>query len=138
METVNRILVAEDFAPFRAFVSSMLHEKPELQVICEASDGLEAVRWARELNPDLILMDIGLPKLNGIDAARQIREWLPNSRIVFLTQESSSEVVQEAFRLGALGYVHKPKAGSDLYSALVAALQDKRFISSGLSGPEEV
>lgn len=137
METVKRILVVEDYAPFRVLVSSLLHEKSELRVIHEASDGLEAVRQARELNPDLILMDIGLPKLNGIEAARQIRECRPNSRIVFLSQESSREIVQEAFQLGAVGYIHKPKTRSDLFTALVAAIEGKRFVSSGLSGLEE-
>lgn len=134
LQTVNRILVVEDFAPFRVFVSSLLHEKLELREVYEASDGLEAVQRAQELNPDLILMDIGLPKLNGIDAARQIRGSLPHSKILFLTQESSDEVVQEALRLGALGYVHKPRAGRDLLAALEAVLQGLHFVSSGLSG----
>jgi len=102
--------------------------------VYEVSDGLEAIRRALELNPDLILMDIGLPGLNGIDAAREIREVIPQSKIVFLTQETSTEVVQEARDVGALGYVHKSRAAQDLFPALTAALQGKQFVSSGLAG----
>jgi len=85
MRTMNSVLLVEDFGPFRALVSSLLREKPDFEVVSEASDGLEAVRCAEELDPDLILMDIGLPGLNGIEAARRIRELAPRSRIVFLT-----------------------------------------------------
>jgi len=101
-----------------------------LQVICEVSDGLEAVHKAEELKPDLILLDIGLPTLNGIEAARQIRKLAPDSKIVFLSQESSAEVVEEALRLGAWGYVLKTRAGSDLLPAVEAILSGKRFVSS--------
>jgi DNA-binding NarL/FixJ family response regulator len=132
MRTMNTVLLVEDFGPFRAFVSTLLREKPDFEVVSEASDGLEAVRRARELNPDLILMDIGLPGLNGIEAARRIRELAPRSRIVFLTQEGSSEVVEEALSLGALGYVHKPRAGNDLFPAVAAVLEGKQFVSDGL------
>jgi len=101
----------------------MLGKRPELQVICEVSDGLVAVHKAEELQPDLILLDIGLPTLNGIEAARRIRKVAPKSRILFLTQESSADVVQEALSLGAAGYVLKVRAGSELLAAVEAALQ---------------
>jgi DNA-binding NarL/FixJ family response regulator len=77
-----------------------LAERRDLQVIGEASDGLEAVQRAVQLKPDLVLMDIGLPLLNGIEAARKIRELVPEAKIIFLSQESSTEVVQEAMGLG--------------------------------------
>jgi len=128
-----RVLVVEDYEPFRRFVCSTLGKRPELQVIGEVSDGLEAVRKAEELQPDLILLDIGLPTLNGIEAARQIRKLAPESRIIFVSQESSADVVQEALGLGALGYVLKPHAGSELLAAVEAVLEDRQFISSGLS-----
>jgi len=105
-----------------------------LQVIGEASDGLEAVRKAEELQPDLILMDVGLPTLNGIEAARQIRKLSAKSRILFVSQESSADVVQEAFCIGALGYVIKTHAAIELLAALDAVHQGVPFISSGLSG----
>ncbi len=137
MRTMNSVLLVEDFGPFRAFVSTLLREKPDVQVVSEASDGLEAVRRARELHPDLILMDIGLPGLNGIEAARRIRELAPRSRIVFLTQEGSSEVVEEALSSGAQGYVHKPRAANDLFPAVAAVLEGKQFVSNGLIGSKE-
>ncbi len=105
-----------------------------MQVICEASDGPEAVQKAEELRPDLILLDIGLPKLNGLEAARQIRKLAPEAKILFLTQETSADVVQEALSLGALGYVVKAQAGAELLAAVQAVLQGKQFVSSGLSG----
>ena len=129
-----RVLVVEDFEPFRQFIRSMLQNRREFQVICEVSDGPEAVQKAEELHPDLILLDIGLPTLNGIEAARRIRRVAPKSRILFLTQESSSDVVQEALSLGAAGYVLKIQAGSDLLAAMDAVLQGKQFVSSGVAG----
>src|SRR5208337_1963779 len=100
------------------------------RVIGEVSDGLDAVQKAVELQPDLILLDIGLPSLNGIEAAQRIRKLVPESKIVFLTQESSADVVQEALRLGARGYVVKMMAGSELLTAVEAVLLGKPFFSS--------
>lgn len=103
-----------------------------MQVICEVSNGLEAVQKAEELKPDLILLDIGLPGLNGIEAARQIRQLATQSKIIFVSQESSPEVVQEALSLGAWGYIVKPRAASELMAAVEAVLEGRRFVSSGL------
>jgi DNA-binding NarL/FixJ family response regulator len=105
-----------------------------LQVIGEVSDGLEAVWQAQELKPELILLDIGLPTLNGLEAARQIRQVAPESKIIFVSQESSADVVQEALNLGARGYVLKARAGIDLLAAVKAVLEGTQFVSSGLSG----
>ena len=129
-----RVLVVEDYEPFRRFICSTLGKRPELQVICSVSDGLEAVQKAEELQPDLILLDIGLPKLNGIEAARRIRKLSPESKILFLSQESSADVVQEALNLGALGYVVKAHAGSELLAAVEAVRRGRQFVSRGLSG----
>lgn len=137
MRTINRVLVVEDFVPFRAFVSALLRGKPDFQIVSEASDGWEAVRRARELCPDLILMDLGLPGLNGMEAARRIRELVPASRILFLSQEASTEIVEEALRSGALGYVHKLRAGDDLYPAVAAVLEGQQFVSDGLIGSKQ-
>jgi DNA-binding NarL/FixJ family response regulator len=131
-----RVLVVEDYEPFRRFVCSTLEKRPELQVICGVSDGLEAVQKAEELQPDLVLLDIGLPTLNGIEVARRIRKLSPESKILFVSQESSADVVQEALSLGALGYVVKAHAGSELLAAVGAILQGEPFISRGLSGRE--
>jgi DNA-binding NarL/FixJ family response regulator len=128
-----RVLVVEDHEPFRRFVCSTLGKRPELQIICEASDGLEAVKKAEVLQPDLILFDVGLPTLNGIESARRIRKLSPKSKMLFVSQESSAEVVQEAFALGALGYVVKTEAGIELLAALEAICQGRRFVSAGLA-----
>ena len=128
-----RILVVEDFAPFLQVVRSTLAERPDVQVISEVADGLEGVQKAELLGPDLVLLDIGLPTLNGIEAARQIRKRAPQSKIIFLSQESSPEVVQEALNLGAWGYVEKTRAASDLLAAVNAVLDCRQFVSFGLS-----
>jgi DNA-binding NarL/FixJ family response regulator len=125
-----RILVVDDFPQFRQFICSTLGERNGLQVVGEAADGLEAVRRAVELEPDLIAMDIGLPSLNGIEAARQIRRLVPKSKIIFVSQESSFDVIQEALSLGAWGYVVKARAASDLRGAVDAVILGKRFLSS--------
>lgn len=128
-----RVLVVDDFEPFRQFVCSMLRRTPELQFIGEASDGLDAVQKAEELQPDLILLDIGLPGQNGIEAAKQIRKLAPESKIIFVSQESSRDIVQEAFRVGALGYVLKIRARRDLLAAVQASICERRFVSNALS-----
>jgi DNA-binding NarL/FixJ family response regulator len=129
-----RVLVVDDFELFRRFICSTLGKRQDLQVICEASDGPEAVQKAGELKPDLILLDIGLPTLNGIEAARKIRKLAPESKIIFVSQESSTDLVQEAISLGALGYVGKTSAGSDLLAAVEAVLENRQFVSGGLPG----
>jgi len=120
--SVVRVLIVEDFLPFRRFICSTLGERPGLRVIAEVSDGLEAVQKAAESKPDLILLDIGLPTLDGIKVARQVRKLSPESKIVFLSQESSAEVVAEALNTGACGYVVKARAASQLLRALDAAM----------------
>jgi len=126
-----RILVVDDHEQIRQFLCSMLQKKSEWQVIAEASDGLQAVHEAEELQPDLILLDIGLPKLNGIEAARRIRKLAPDSKILFVSREDSAEVVQEALSVGARGYIFKAYVGSELLFAVDAVIQGKQFISPG-------
>jgi DNA-binding NarL/FixJ family response regulator len=124
-----RILVAEDFVPYRRFTCSKLASLGGLQVVGEASDGLEAIQKAVELRPDLIVLDIGLPILNGIEVAREIRSLVPESIIIFLTQESSADVVQLAFNVGVRGYVVKSNAVADLLAAVDAVLLGMTFVS---------
>ena len=100
------------------------------------SDGSEAVQKVANLKPDLVVLDIGLPKLNGIEAARQIRQFSPTSTIVFLSQNNDSDVVRAALSTGALGYVHKTDAQSELLPAVDAVLRGKQFVSSSLKGYE--
>ena len=128
-----RVLVVDDYEPFRRFVFSTLEQTPELHVVGEASDGLEGVHKAEELQPDVVVLDLALPTLNGIEAARRIRKLSPESKILFVSQESSADLVQEALRVGALGYVLKVDAGSELLDALEAVRQGRQYLSSGLS-----
>jgi CheY-like chemotaxis protein len=133
-----RVLVVEDYEPFQRFVASMLEALPELQIICKVSDGLEAVQKAEELQPDLILLDIGLPSLNGIEVARQIRKLSPKSKILFVSQESSADVVQGALGTGAQGYVVKSDTRRELLDGVNAVLRGERFVSNRFSGNEFV
>jgi DNA-binding NarL/FixJ family response regulator len=122
-------MIVEDFPSFRKFVCSKLEKTAGLQVVCEVADGLEAVQQAEALQPDLILLDIGLPGLNGVEVARRLRDLAPKSKIIFLTQETSPDFVQQAFSLGAWGYVAKTRAEGDLLPAINAVLSGERFTS---------
>ena len=132
-ESAVRILVVDDFEPWRRFVSSTLRQHPEFEILYEASDGLDAVEKAEELGPDLILMDVGLPMLNGIEAARRILDRTPQSNILFLSENRSSDIATAALSTGASGYVLKADAGSELLCAVEAVLQGKRFVSARLA-----
>jgi len=137
-----RILIVDDCEPWRRFLCSFLQQDPAWQIICEASDGLEAIEKSRELQPNLILLDIGLPKLNGIEAARQIHRIVPCSKILFLSENCCPDVVREALSLGGRGYVVKSDAASDLVAALEAVIANKqfvgrRFLADELSNPAD-
>ena len=129
-----RVLVVEDYEPFQRFVVMTLQKQPELQIICKVSDGLEAVQKAEELQPDLIVLDIGLPSLNGIEVARQIRKLSPKSKILFLSQESSAEMVQGALGTGAQGYILKSDAKRELLEGVNAVLRGEQFVSGRFAG----
>jgi len=129
-----RVLVVDDYEPWRRFVCSTCQRFPQLRLVGEASDGFDALQKAQELQTDLIVLDIGLPNLNGIQAAHRIREASPNSKILFVSENRSLDVVKEALRTGACGYVVKSDAGSDLLLAIDAVLQGKSFVSASLAG----
>src|SRR5215469_9297472 len=129
-----RVLVVDDFGPWRRFVRSKLQEHVGWLVVWEASDGAAAIQKAQELRPDLIMLDIGLPKVDGIEAARQIRQLAPNSKILFTSGYRSWDIAEEALRTGALGYVMKLDAGTELLQAVEAVLQGKQFVSASLTG----
>ena len=128
---VVRVLVVDDFESFRHFVRTTLQTRPGLQVVGEASDGLEAIQKAEELQPHLILLDIGLPVLNGIDAAHRISTLLPDAVILFVSQNNDANVVAGALSDGAKGYVFKPDANRELLPAVDAVLRGEHFPARG-------
>ena len=139
METSSvRVLVVEDSEPFRRFICSTLEKRPEIQIVGKVIDGLEAVKKAEELHPDLIVLDIGLPSLNGIEVARRVSKLSPKSKILFVSQESSVDVVREGLGTGARGYVVKTDAGSELLEAVDAVLRGKQFLGRRFSGHDLV
>lgn len=127
-----RVLVVDDYAPWRQFVCSILRKQLGYQVIGEASDGFEGVQKAKEQQPDLILLDIGLPRLSGIEVGKRVRKLAPRAKILFVSQETSSDVMREALNLGALGYVHKSSAGTELRPAIEAVLAGGQYVSDSL------
>jgi len=129
-----RILVVDDFLPFRSFTVSTLRKRPGFRIVEEAFDGEEAVQKAKELRPDLVVLDIGLPALNGIEAARRIRAVSPDSKILFLTCNNCPDIAREALDAGASAYVVKHDAANELIAAAEAVLQKRRYVSSQLAG----
>jgi two-component system nitrate/nitrite response regulator NarL len=128
------ILVVDDIDSWRRFVTSTLGQEPSFEIICEVSDGVKAVQMAEQLQPTVVLLDIGLPRLNGIEAGKWIREVAPNAKIVFLSEQLDSDIIQAALKLGAGGYVLKSDAAKDLVAAIHAVVRGKKFVSARLTG----
>lgn len=110
----------DDFEPWRAYVRSLLQKRPDLDVVGEAVDGLEAIEKARNLQPDLILLDVGMPRLNGIAAAKQIVEVAPDAKIIIVSVDGAASGADNALSAGASGYLHKTEAASKLLAAIDA------------------
>jgi DNA-binding NarL/FixJ family response regulator len=131
----TRILVADDYEPWRRFVASLvLFGQPQWRIVGEASDGAEIVRKAKELQPDLVLLDIRMPEINGFEAARQIVKIVPGAKILFLSGFDSPEMVEEAMRTGAHGYVVKLDAVRELVCAVESVFRGERFVSKRFKG----
>jgi DNA-binding NarL/FixJ family response regulator len=127
-----RILVVDNFEPLRRLVRSSLEPHKQLQIVGEAADGLEAVQKAQELKPDLVLLDIGLPNLNGIEAASRIAELVPEAKILLVTQNYDADVLRAALSNGAQGCILKMDSGQELLPALEAVLRGENFVSGRL------
>jgi DNA-binding NarL/FixJ family response regulator len=132
-----KVIVVDDYAAWRYFVRSAVKQHTPTSFISEAADGLEAVRTAAELQPDLVTLDIGLPRLNGIEAARQIREKSPRTKVLFVTQEQSPEIAQEALAAGGRGYVVKSDGKETLLKAVDAIMCGGRYISRTVEVSDE-
>jgi DNA-binding NarL/FixJ family response regulator len=128
-----RILVVDDVALWRKFVCSVLRVEPLFEIICEAVDGNQAFVMAGRLQPTVALLDVGLPKLSGIDAAIAIRRLAPNTRIVFLSDQRDPDIVQAALQV-AHGYVLKSDAARDLVPAIHSVAKGDPFISRQVAG----
>lgn len=127
-----RILLVDDFEPWRRSVRSSLEPHKQFEIVGEAADGLEAVQKAQELKPDLVLLDIGLPNLNGIEAASRIAELVPEAKILFVTQNYDADVLRAALSNGARGCILKMDAVHELLPAVEAVLRGKKFVSRRL------
>jgi DNA-binding NarL/FixJ family response regulator len=130
------VLIVDDFDPWKRFVVDLLERGGEEIACTFASNGLEAIRKAGELRPDVILMDVALPWLNGIEAARQIRRLIPEVKVLFVSSVSDPQTVRAALRAGALGYVLKSDAHESLLHGLGAVLLRRHFLSSSLTDIE--
>jgi len=122
---ITQILVVDDSAPWRLLVSSILERTSSLRVVGEASDGVEAIEKALTLHPDVVILDIGMPRLNGIEAAKRIRQASPKSKVIFLTQESDSDVRSVALSTGATAYLLKSTAAVKLQATIEQAMHGK-------------
>jgi len=130
---VIRVLVVEDSRPFQGYVCDLLARKTGIHVVGRAQDGVQAIQCAQELTPDLILLDIGLPLMNGIEVAKRVLRFAPKCRIIFLTQESGHEFVEEAFKLGAVGYILKTRINQDLWPTMVNAFAGTEWSQPAIS-----
>jgi DNA-binding NarL/FixJ family response regulator len=122
------VLVVDDHPAIRRSLRKLLHDSG-VQVVGEAGDGEEAVRLCERLHPDIVVLDIAMPVLNGFEAAQQIAEGCPDTKIIFLTAHALEEFAKEAFRLGGVGFVAKKQAATGLPAAIEAALQGKTYDS---------
>lgn len=131
--SVTRILLVDDFVPWQHLVLRLLESETDLQIVAGAVDGTEAVQKAEELQPDLILMDLSLPGMDGIEATRQIRIVSPGSKVLFLTDHNEADIVQATFDAGASGYVLKSDFRADLIPGIRAVLLGQKFVSRSLT-----
>jgi DNA-binding NarL/FixJ family response regulator len=133
MNHCTRVLVADDHGVVAEALCVLFNAQPDIEVVATASTGFEAQRLARELSPDVVLMDVSMPELNGIEATRRIREMLPDCRVVMLSIHADSAHVQEALQAGASGYVLKRSAARDALAAIRAVRAGGRYLAPALA-----
>lgn len=128
-----RVLLADDFEVVRRGVRAILEQQPDIEVVGEASDGRRAVAMASDLSPDIVIIDISMPELNGIDATRQIRNALPGTQVVVLTRHDSEIITREVLKAGARGYVLKSDLGGELVRAIRTVAQHATHLTRSAS-----
>ena len=133
MKEESRIVIAEDHTILREGLRSLLSSEPELRVVGEAKDGREAIQCAEQLEPDLILMDLSMPKMNGVEAIREIKNRIPETRVLALTVHKAEEFVLEVLQAGADGYVLKDASSEELVMAIRSVLGGQRYLSPAVS-----
>ncbi|MGD8369294.1 MAG: response regulator transcription factor [Desulfobacterales bacterium] len=133
MTEKKRIVIAEDHTLLREGVIAMLEERQDLQVVAEAADGMEAIRCVEKHEPDLILLDLAMPKMNGISAIKDISSRFPNTRILAVTIQTDDEYVLAAFESGAHGYCLKQATRKEFLNAIDKVLEGNRYISPEIS-----
>lgn len=130
MTTAIRILEVDDYEPWRDYIRSTITQQPDLCIAGEAADGMEALECFTSLHPDLVLLDMNLPVLNGMQVIKHLRSLSDQTKIVVVSEVQMSEIAAEALRVGANGYVVKSEAATDLMPAIAAALAGKVFLSA--------
>ena len=135
---IVRLLVVDDFRLWRDCVQAHLEGHPKVRIAGFASDGLEALQKVGELQPDLVLLDICLPRLSGIETARRIRELSPGCKIIFLTGHLNPEIVRAALEVGGCSYVHKEDASTELLPSLESVLVGKQYLSRSVTDLDDV
>jgi two-component system response regulator NreC len=131
--TPLRILLADDHVTVRHGLKLLIDSQPDMKVVSEVSDGEAAVRGALELKPDVVVMDISMPGMNGLDATKKLKQHQPNAAIITLTRHSDDAYLQELLRAGVLGYVLKQSAPAELLHAIRAAATGERYLDSTLA-----
>jgi len=126
----TRILLADDFSTVRRGVRAILESREDFEVVAEAENGVDALEQAQKVQPDLAVVDISMPRMNGLELTREIRRTLPQTEILILTQHNSQGVLEKAFEAGARGYVVKSAVAADLISAIDAVREHRKFASS--------
>ena len=132
MDPIIRVLVVDDSQCWQVYILKRFETESDLKIVAVASEGLEAVQKASDLKPDVILMDLGLPGINGLEAARRIRAISPDSRVLFLSEHDSHEFVVAAFEAGACAYILKSDAATDLMPGIRALLESREYVSRSL------
>ncbi len=130
---VTRILIADDHETMRNTLRLLLESRGDFQVCGEARDGTEAISKTKELKPDLVILDISMPNVDGFEAARVIRKFLPEVRILILSVHRAKEMLEEAQKIGVNGFVTKSEKGQVLLSAVDTILQDRRYFAASAS-----